>query len=205
MYRLYYRANTGRPARTRWALEEAGAPYEYVQLTPEQTAAELYRERHPMGRVPLLETDDGYLYESAALCLQIADAHPEAGLIPPVGTYERGQVYQWCFWGMVELEPRTVQVWRTARGVPGLTTPEELFRVVGVLERALEGREHLVGDGFTVADVVVGGTLAIGRRLDVLPLDDLPNVSAYLDRLDGREAKQRAYVAYLEELPAPRR
>jgi glutathione S-transferase len=91
--RLHHREKAGRPARVRWALEEAGADYEFAVMTQEEGKGEAHKERHPLGRVPVLETDDGYLFESAALCLQVADLYPEANLIPPLGTYERGIVY----------------------------------------------------------------------------------------------------------------
>jgi glutathione S-transferase len=61
--------------------------------------------RHPLGRVPALELDDGtVMFESAAICLQLADLHPDAGVIPPLGSAERALVYQWVLFGMAELE-----------------------------------------------------------------------------------------------------
>jgi glutathione S-transferase len=110
MQRLYQREGARRPRRVRWALEEVGAPYDYVVMDSEAGRGEEHARRHPLGRVPSLETDEGTLFESAALCLYIADLHPQAGLIPPTGTHERGEVYQWAFFAMTELEPAMVHL-----------------------------------------------------------------------------------------------
>ena len=61
------------------------------------------------------------------------------------------------------------------------------------LERSLEGQTYIIGDAFTIADVVVGGVLVTARRTELLP--GSPNVNAYLERLDARPAKQQAYAA----------
>jgi glutathione S-transferase len=194
MLRLYHREGAGRPARVRWALEEAGAPYDFVVMDSETGRGEEHARRHPLGRVPVLETDDGTLFESAALCLHIADSYPEAGLIPPTGTHERGEVYQWAFFAMTELEPAMVRAIVTRRGSDVDETAkaeERLDRVGNVLADALDQTDYLVGNRFTIADVVVGGVLGSARTYDVMP--DSPVLHSYLDRLDGRPARQRAY------------
>jgi len=77
-------------------LEEIGVPYELTVMTRDERKSAEHISRHPLGRVPVIELDDGrLLFESAAICIQLADLHPEAGLIPPVGSPERGLVYQW--------------------------------------------------------------------------------------------------------------
>ena len=66
MFRLYHRPMAGRPVRAAWILEEAGAPFEIVRLSMDETRADDHLERHPLGRVPVLEDDAGVLFESAA-------------------------------------------------------------------------------------------------------------------------------------------
>ena len=195
MPRLYHREGAGRPARVRWALEEAGAPYDFVVMDSETGRGEEHARRHPLGRVPALETDDGTLFESAALCLHIADLYPEAGLIPPTGTHERGEVYQWVLFAMTELEAAMLRTIITRRGTDAEETAkaaERLERVGAVLADVLGQTDYLVGNRFTIADVVVGGVLGSARKYDALP--DSPALRAYLDRLDGRPARQRAYA-----------
>lgn len=198
VHRLYQREGAGRPPRVRWALEEAGAPYEYVVLTKDEGSRDEHAARHPLRRVPALESDTGTLFESAALCLQIADLYPEAELIPAIGTHARGQVYQWSFFAMTELEPAVLRAYiETHAAVPDpeavAKAEARLAKAAAALAGALDGHDYLVDDRFTIADVVMGGVLHSARRLELMP--DSPTLVAYLTRLDGREAKQRAYAA----------
>jgi glutathione S-transferase len=193
--RLHHREKAGRPARVRWALEEAGADYEFAVMTQEEGKGEAHKERHPLGRVPVLETDDGNLFESAALCLQVADLYPEANLIPPLGTYERGLVYQWTVFAMSELEPAIIRAYAAAQSGDverTETTQDRLTNIFVALENALDGHDFITGDDFTIADVVVGGVLVAAARRELMP--DSPNLKAYVDRLDARPAKQRAFA-----------
>jgi glutathione S-transferase len=194
MQRLYHREGAGRPPRVRWALEEVGAPYDHIVLDSEAAGGEEHARRHPLGRTPVLETDDGTLFESAALCLHIADLHPEAGLIPATGTHERGEVYQWAFFAMTELEPAMIRTIVTRRGSDADETAkaeERLKKAADALADVLDGRAYLVGDRFTIADVVVGGVLDTARHYDLM--SDSPTLHSYLEGLDSRPAKQRAY------------
>jgi glutathione S-transferase len=190
--RLYHVPNT-RSTRVLWLLEEIGAPYDLTLMEPDERRGAEHRTRHPLGRVPVVEDDEGFVFESLAILFHIADLHPEAGLIPPVGSHERALVYQWSAFGMVELEPAVLEVFtarkadddeRTARAT------EQFSEGATVVEHALEGREFLVGDAFTVADLVVGAVLLFARRAELTA--ERPNISAYIERLDARPARQRA-------------
>ena len=194
MHRLYHREGAGRPRRVRWAFEEAGAPYEWIVMDDATGHGEEHARRHPLGRVPVLQSDDGLLYESAALCLQVADLNPAAGLIPPLGTYERGRIYQWSFFAMTELEPAMIRAVQTRRRDDADATAAAEARLVeafAALGEALDGSEYVTGSQFTIADVIVGGVGLSARQYDVLP--GMPDVHGYLGRLDARPAKRRAY------------
>lgn len=193
MLRLHQREGAGRPLRVRWALEEAGAAYEYEVMSREEAGTRGH-ERHPLGRVPVLETEEGFLFESAALCLHVADLHPDARLISPPGTQERAEVYQWAFFAMTELEPAVTRGYVARRdGDPEeiQKTEARLAKVAAVAAAALEGHDYLVRDRFTIADVVLGGVLESARRFDLMPEPAV--LHDYLGRLDARPAKQRAY------------
>jgi glutathione S-transferase len=195
VHRLFQRQGAGRPPRVRWALEEAGAPYEYVVMTKENGLLDEHRSRHPLGRVPVFEVDEGSLIESAAICLHIADLHPEAGLIPAPGTYARGEVYQWSFFAMTEIEPSMLRYYAAREGTDAEATAKAAARrdkAMNVLADALGGHEYLVDDTFSIADVVTGGVLDSARMYDLLP--EIQALHEYLSRLDAREAKQRAYA-----------
>src|SRR5437764_408234 len=93
--RLYYMLRT-RSSRVLWLLEEIGASYDLTEIRGAQRRSDEHLLRHPLGRVPALQFGDGAtMFESAAICLQLADLNPGAGLIGPVGSTGRGLVYQW--------------------------------------------------------------------------------------------------------------
>ena len=109
MMRIYHREHAGRPIRVAWMLEELGEPYEIAMMTREEAKGEEHRARHPLGRVPVLEDEEGFVFESAAICLHLADLHPDAGLAPAPGTHERALLYQWTIFAPAELEPPLIE------------------------------------------------------------------------------------------------
>ena len=196
--RLYYVPKT-RATRPRWVLEEMGIPYELVRLDPArgETRTPEHLERQPLGHVPVLEDGGKRIFESAAICLYLADQYPEKGLLPPPGTIERGLVYQWVLFAATELEPPLVALSaeakkpEEARDAAAVADARARFhKAVAALEPLLAGRPYLLGEGFSVADVLVGSILAWGRAAKAL--DGLPAVEAYLTRLRARPAWQRA-------------
>lgn len=188
--RLYHVPGT-RSTRVLWLLEEIGAPYELTVITREERQTPEHRRRHPLGRVPVLEDDDGFVFESAALCLHLADLHPEAQLIPPLGTHERALVYQWTVFAMTELETAAIEARRGDDDPARAQAGAERFQAAAhAVERALEGHDYLVGDRFSVADLVCGAVLIFGKNAGLT--DNLPNITGYLARLEARPARTRA-------------
>jgi glutathione S-transferase len=190
-------------------LEEIGAPYEPISVSTEEAREPEHLVRHPLGQVPVLETERGVLFESTAICLHLADQHPEAGLIGPIGSLDRAVVYQWVLFAMTEIEPAVVEFARHSESDPERAAAGAArFRAAAaVVERTLEGREFLVDERLTVADIVAGAVLAGAARRTLLPAADLPRVSAYVDRLIARPALARAAASTesnLVELTQPR-
>jgi glutathione S-transferase len=192
--RLYYRVGTGRPLRVAWELEELGVAYEPVALSGEECAGAEHLGRHPLGRVPALALDDGAtLFESTAIVLAVADMFPEAGLIGPLGSPLRAQVYAWSIMAMTELEPAAIN----ARFVSDVSDEyragqrRRFATAAASLDGPLGEHEFLLGDALTAADIVVGGVLAVADRAGVL--DAAPDrVGAYCERLRDRPAFVRA-------------
>jgi glutathione S-transferase len=196
--KLYYVPKT-RASRPRWVLEELGVPYDLVRLDPAkaETRSAEHLERHPLGHVPVLEDRGQAIFESGAICLHLADLFPEKRLLPAPGSVERGLAYQWVLFSMTEMEPPLIGLSTEARkpeaerDTAETAQARELFRkAASVLEAALRNRKFLLGDGFGVADVMVGGTLAWARGFKLL--EGFPNLEAYLARLRERPAWQRA-------------
>jgi glutathione S-transferase len=104
--RLYHSPGS-RSTRVVWALEEIGTPYDVTLVTREGRTTDEYAKVHPLRRVPVLELDDGQrVFESAAVCLHLADLFPDAGLLGPVGSNARALAYQWTLFAMTEMENR---------------------------------------------------------------------------------------------------
>jgi glutathione S-transferase len=192
--KLFHREGAARPPFVRWALEEAGAPYEWVVLSREECGSPAHLDRQPLGRVPALEDDEGSLFESAALCLHIADRYPERRLIGSLGSRERALAYQWTQFAMTDLEPPIAESAITRADDPARSASalERADRAIAVLDAAVDRHDHLVGDRFTVADIVVGGVLTIAvQRGAVRPPQ---GVGDYLGRLASRPAHRRVYA-----------
>jgi glutathione S-transferase len=197
--RLYHQPRS-RSTRVLWLAEEAGAQLDVVVIEREQKATDEYRKMHPLGRSPAYVEEGGPVFESAALCLHLADRHPDAGLIGELGSHERALHYQWCFFAMTELESPLMdaarQVWKDS----GDADPEIVAAALGRFEKgadvvasALVGGEYLVGNRFSVADVVVGGVLTFARMSELVP-ELPPGIAPYVDALEARPARVRAYT-----------
>lgn len=190
--RLYHLPRS-RSTRVLWLLEEIGAPYDLTVITREERSSDEHRQRHPLGRVPAIEEEGGFVFESLAICLHLVDQHPEAELIPPLGTHERALVYQWSVFAMTELEPAILAVFAARRAEDDertQTATEEFRTAAAVTEQALTGHEYLVADRFTVADLVCGAVLLFARGAELT--GELANIQAYVERLDQRPARKRA-------------
>ncbi len=189
--RLYYMPRT-RSSRVLWLLEEIGAPYELTEIRGAQRRSDEHLRRHPLGRVPVLQLGDGTtMFESAAICLQLADLNPEAGLIGPVGSPERGLVYQWVVFAVSELEGPLFR-WIRDLGERVVDSPahDRFSDAAAATQSALAERDWLVDDRFSVADVMCASVLQ-GANVREL-LRRWPGLEAYVERGEARPAYTRA-------------
>lgn len=200
--RVFHREYTGRPLRVVWTLEELGQPYELEVMTYEQGRSEAHLARHPLGRVPVIEDDDGFVFESAAICMHLADLYPQAGLMPPTGTHQRALAYQWSVFAPSELEPPLIEA-----AMFGQTDPERAAKArnryakaADAVAQSLDGRDFLVGEHFTVADVLITSALAFASRAG-FPEVLAPAARDYVARQQERPAYQTA-LQRTTELPA---
>ena len=197
--KLYHAAQT-RSVRPRWLLEEIGAPYTLVRLdmSKGEHKSPEYMKIHPHGAVPALVDGDLTLFESAAICAYLADKFPEKHMAPAVGTPARGLYYQWMFYTMATLEPpvievvlHTVMLPEAQRSAAAAEAGRTKFaQVAQVLEQALAGKSFILGDQFSVADVMIGSTLGWAQMMGIL--SGHPVLEAYVARLATRPAFQRA-------------
>jgi len=199
-----YHIPTTRSLRPRWLLEEMELPYELVRVSLADTEQPNYRQKHPQGKVPVLEDGETVMFESGAICAYLADRYPERGVAPLPGSSARAAYYQWLFYATATLEPPVEAYLFYSRPEisekvlpkpqPAQTSGQQLqqwFEQAALpLRQTLAARSYLVGDGLTAADVVVGGVLLWARFLDMLASE--PVLREYLERLRARAAFARA-------------
>lgn len=189
--RLYYMPRT-RSARVLWLLEEIGEPYELTEIAGVERRSAEHLRRHPLGRVPALELGDGIvMFESAAICLQLADLNPAAGLIPPLESSERALVYQWVVFAVAELEaPLFRWIRELGEGTTESPAGDRFTQAAVAIESALGAREWLLDAQFTVADVMCASVLQGANSRELLR--PWPGLEAYVERSESRPAYARA-------------
>lgn len=186
-----YEYGPSRSKQARWALLECGLEFKSISGL-EILHSEQLNKVNPMGKVPAVVINGEPLFESAAICTYLADLVPEKGLIAPSGTRERALHLQWVSFALTEME---AYLWSNARN--RFVLPEEqritaLFEqnnatfvhAARVLDTVMDGNDYLVGDRFSVTDILVGFTLNWGNGEGLL--NDMPNLQEYLARLKER-------------------
>lgn len=192
---VFYTNPMSRGRIVRWMLEEVGRPYETKLLNWEtgETKGPAFRAINPMGKVPAIVHDGVVVTECAAICAYLADAFPEAGLAPAASSPLRGPYYRWLFFGAgpieqaagakaLNLEPTVEQSVMLGFGSIG--------DVLDTLEGALKGREYLVGDSFTAADLYISAHLSWGMSFGTI--EKRPIFETYAARQAARPAALRA-------------
>jgi glutathione S-transferase len=173
-------------------LEELGLPYqlEFVDLLHGAQKQEALLALNPMGKVPVLVDGEAVVTETAAIGLYLADRYALGQLAPALDDPQRGTYLRMAFYA-----PSVVEVaclarsanWSFKPGQAGFGTYEE---VLSTLDRALQPGPYLLGERFTMADVILGAT--VRWMLSFKMLDPLPTLTAYAERLGERPALQRA-------------
>jgi glutathione S-transferase len=209
---LLYELQPTRSARVRFTLLELGIPYESLADRGRDIFGmpEL-AEIHPLSKLPAMRDAGRPLFESAAICNWLADSHPEARLIAPSGTWSRALHDQWTAFTLAEVE---ANLWHTARnqfiyGEAERVTAvyaqneREARRGLAVFERALEGRDWLVDDRFSVTDIFVGYAVMWARKQGMT--SDMPNVTAYAGADPGATAVPLCGTRLMRRVAVPRR
>ena len=197
--KLHFAPNS-RAGRIVWLLEELGLEYEINKMAfhPKDLKSDEHRQRHPLGRVPVLEDGEVSLYESGAIVEYIMARYGDGGLKPAVDSPRFPEYLQWFHYceGMVMPPINTIMVHSVL--LPPERRNEEtlgqaqrlLVRAVAPVESALEGREYLIGD-FSAADVMLGHSLFMANRLGQVS-EEMPNIRGYVTRIEERPAFQIA-------------
>jgi glutathione S-transferase len=195
--KLYHNPQS-RAVTARWMLEEAGADYELVPVEFREDGARDPKilAVNPMGKVPTLVLDDGTVVtEVPAILAWAADAYPEKNLAPSPGSSERGSYYRWLFFVGSCFEPALIErmMRQDAEPLPKMMVGWSSYDdVIDTIEGALKGREFLVGDRCTAADVYMGAGLWWGGMFKGPRILESEIIQGYVARLAERPAFKRA-------------
>jgi glutathione S-transferase len=181
-----------RAANVVWMLEELGLDYDlhYVDLHKGEQKSPAILALNPMGKLPILVDGDAVVTESAAIALYLADRYSLGKLAPAPDDPLRGTYLRWSFFAPSVIEPGLAAKGAGAQFKPsqvGWGTHESL---VVAIESAIAGKSYLLGERFSMADVVFGGTVRFMLRFKML--EPTPVLAAYSERLGARPALQRA-------------
>ena len=195
-----YHCKDARSLRALWTLEEMGLDYELVNMEfPPRLTQPGYLDINPMGTVPTLVDGTVTLTESSAMCQYLAEKYGPTELGLDVSDPQYGEYLNWLYRSDATLTfPQTLVLRYTRlepeeRRVPQVVADytQWYYSRLRSVEMALEGRDYLLGDRFTVADIAVGYAVFLGVSLG-LDGKYKPNTKAYLARLMARPAFQRA-------------
>lgn len=188
-----------RDTRVRWALEEAGQPYQVRLLSFAAMKEPAHLALHPFGQIPTYEEGDLALFESGAIVFHIAERH--AGLLPDDAD-ARARAIAWMFSALNTVEPPILEL-VTAKLLEGDKpwTKERLSLVENRIRGRLEQLSGRLGDAdwldgaFSAGDLMMVSVLLRLRPSGIL--DEYQNLSAYVARGEARPAYKRAFDAQL--------
>ncbi len=199
-----YGITRSRAFRPLWLLHELGLEYEHIRLDyhGEDLKDPAYLAVNPNARVPALVDGSLVLWESMAINLYLAHRYGGDSGLWPDNIEGEALAQQWSFWVMTEVEAALLKVLMHSRVLPAeKRDPDKVSHNLGllkapfrVLDQALAGRDYLLGDRFTVADLNVASVLTWAKPAQV-PLADYPALEAWLGRCLDRPARRQAQAA----------
>ena len=189
-----------RDTRVRWALEEVGQPYE-IRLVPwDKFKAPAHLARNPFGQIPTYEEDGLVLFESGAILIYLAE---KSGQLLAEDAATRYETLQWLMWQMGGIGPMFGQLgffnkfagkdYEDKR--PRDRYVDESRRLLSVLNTRLEGRDWIMGERYTIADIAtfpwVRNLIGFYEAGDLVGINNFPNVTRVLERFLARPAVVR--------------
>jgi len=199
---LYFAPQT-RAVRVRWLLEELGASYHLhrFDMKKGEHKSPEFLQVNPLGQVPtIVDHRHGNVHqtESAAILIYLAESYNK--LQPAPGTPDRAPYLQWIVYVPGAMEEPLLKVFLNGERsfLPAEKRRPELIEegkkrfneLVVPIKRALEGKEYLVGNQFTAADIMIGGSLNWGNSMGLLA--DHKELQEYVKRVTSRPAFVRA-------------
>lgn len=178
-----------------WMLEEVGVHYtlNFVDLMQGEGRSSSHLQRNRMGKLPTLEDNGACISEVSAIGMYLADRYALSQLAPAFDDPIRGPYLRWCVFGSSVVEPGCMAraaEWSYSPQRVGWGTYEDM---VATLEEGIGEGPWLFGERFTMADVLLGGTLRWLIKFKMLQGTD-DRLANYAARLSDRDAARRAEV-----------
>ena len=176
------------------AIEELQIPHELVLVdlqAGDQRKAD-FLALNPNGKVPTLVVDGTPMFEALAILQWLGDRYGvERGLWPAAEAPERLEALSWSTWMYVSFSS-TFKRLNIAKGQDELVH-RELQDMLAILDRRLVSRDHLVGDQFTLVDLIVASGVAYAAFVGVSTKGH-DNVERWLAAFQQRPAYQKAWT-----------
>ena len=196
-------------------LREIGEPFALALVDRANHAhkSPAYLKLNPNGSIPVLVDGELVLYETAAICMHLADAYPAAALAPALGTPARAHFYKWMVWMTNTLQARLMHYFYPDRLLAGADADtanalraQAQADIGGMLEQldaqvARSGGPWLLGERYSAADPVALMLCRWTRSFSTQPAREYAHLGAYVQRVLARPAVQVALKA--EGLVAP--
>jgi glutathione S-transferase len=188
-----------RDTRVRWALEEAGLPYDVRPVSFSAMKEPAHLDIHPFGQIPTYEDGDLVLFESGAIIFHIASHYP--GLLPDDAN-ARARAITWIFAALNTVEPPILEI-VTAKFMEGDKpwSKERMPLIADRIRSRLEQLSARLGDaewldgGFSAGDLIMVSVLLRLRPSGIL--NEFASLAAYVARGEARPAYKRAFAAQL--------
>ena len=195
---------TPRTLRVHWLLAELELPYETREILPRSAGMQdpEFQALAPRGKIPILEDGDLVVGESGAILFHLAARYgAKSQLAPAPASDARARFDDLCLFALTELDAPLYVIRRHA-GLPEIygespvavdAARNYFLRQVGEMQRRLaDGRPHLMGDDFTLADILLMSCLIWAERIRIEVHEVLED---YRQRLARRPAYATAWSA----------
>jgi len=194
----FYGTSKSRSARSLWAVEELGLKYEHIPTAISQAKSSDHLRINPNGHIPAIDDDGSIIWESMAINLYLAEKYGK-GSLWPASVEDHGHAYKWSFFGMTEMESHLLALLNQRVLLPAEKRDEKVAQraiyalkaPLAVLDAALQGKDYLLGNSFTIADLNVASVLnwAIPAKLE---MSATPAAQAWLQKCLLRDANKKA-------------
>ncbi|CAI2184551.1 7611_t:CDS:2 [Funneliformis geosporum] len=194
-----YTTSTPNGAKVSIVLEELGIPYKVKEISlekGEQKSPE-FMKINPNAKIPALTDHDFNVFESGAIMIYICENYDHEGKLLPKDPKLRSQVIQWLMLQMGGLGPMQGEAHYfysfSPENVPYAIQryTKETKRYYKLLNDFLEGKEYIVGNTYTLADIALYSMVKFHQLSGIKNIDDYPKLTAWLARIDAKPATQK--------------